>query len=324
MSDSIYNFSLEVSGENLQNHKRLDHLILAEFPSLNRSLIKKLFQQGKIASSHPLELKKTPPVGTQINIQVPKPPPKTPLGEKLHLDIIFEDEFFLVVNKKAGMVTHPGVGNTSGTLVNALLHHCPQASKIWDHERPGIVHRLDKGTSGLILLVKTQMAQEKFSELFSKRMIEKYYTALVLGTKMNALGTLSSTIGRHPINRLKMAVNISSGKPALTSYHVLKKFNKISYLKMKLETGRTHQIRVHLAALLKSPILNDSLYGNRFTHLIKPQGPLFTTLKDYQHPFLHAQSLRFIHPFTKQEMNFKVQEPKIFLDILKMAENGSL
>jgi 23S rRNA pseudouridine1911/1915/1917 synthase len=315
---------LEITSEDLLEFKRFDHYLAAKCPTLSRSLLKKLYKDGSISGDIPPELKKMPPAGSKIFIKVPPPISEKAYAENIPLDIVFEDDYFLVVNKKAGMVTHPGAGNVSGTLVNAALHHCPEMVEMADAMRPGVAHRLDKGTSGLIILAKNQKALEELMLLFSSRQIEKTYQALVMGARVNPIGTINKTIGRHPNNRLKMAINVEGGREAITHFQVLKNYEKVTYLQIKLETGRTHQIRVHMAQELKHPILCDPLYGNPKQNILQLGEPFRELIGDYPHPFLHAQKLKFIHPFTKEEMEFEAEKPEIFLKTLELLDGGTL
>ncbi|RLA64100.1 MAG: RNA pseudouridine synthase [Epsilonproteobacteria bacterium] len=315
---------LEVTPEDLLEYKRFDHFLAAKCPHISRSLLKKLFQNGSITSDVTLEIRKMPNPGTKICVKVPPPLPEKAVAENIPLDIIFEDDHFIVINKKAGMVTHPGAGNISGTLVNAILHHYPKMQEMTDAKRPGVAHRLDKGTSGLIIMAKYQKSLEELMLLFSSRQIEKYYHTLVMGTKINPVGSITTTIARHPTNRLKMAANVKDGKEAITHYQVLKTFEKMTYLQIKLETGRTHQIRVHMAQELRHAVLGDSLYGNPKQDLQRLGDPFKSLIGDYPYPFLHAQKIKFIHPFTKKEMEFEAEKPEIFLKVLELAQNGNL
>ena len=218
------------------------------------------------------------------------------------------------------MVTHPAPGNYTGTLVNAILHHCKDLQGVGDEKRPGIVHRLDKGTSGIMVVAKTQKCHEGLVKLFSTHDIDRIYECLVMGNKMPVAGTLESTIGRHPQNRLKMATDVRGGKHSITHYKVLEYFENMCHMQMKLETGRTHQIRVHLSSLMKRPILCDQTYGNPKEHLQRLGGKFKSVIKDYPHPFLHAKVLGLVHPITEEKLYFEVEPPQIFQDTLNLAK----
>ncbi len=309
---------LTVTEEDIHNFKRLDQFLVANLDE-SRSAIKSLFEKGNITSTAPLSLKKMPPAGTSIYIQREAPIPEIPTAEEIELDIIFEDEYLMFINKPVGLVIHPAPGNYSGTLVNALLHHYPPIKGIGDPKRPGIVHRLDKGTSGVMVVAKEQKCYEGLVKLFSTHDINRKYECLIVGTEVPKGGTLRSTIGRHPQNRLKMAANVQGGKEAITHYSVLEYFDKMCHLEVTLETGRTHQIRVHTSQLLKKPILMDPLYGNPKQHLQIIGDQFLTALKDYDSPLLHAKTLGLIHPITKATLSFTVDAPSTFLEILDIA-----
>ena len=321
LDDSII---LTISEDDKTSFKRLDQFLSAKIDHLSRNFLKSLFEKGMIYGSKndsevKVTLKKMPDVGTEISVQVPPPLPSTAQAEDIPLEILFEDEHLVIVYKPAGMVTHPAPGNMTGTLVNAILHHCPDLKGVGDQKRPGIVHRLDKGTSGVMVVAKDQKTHEGLVLLFSTHDIERRYEALVVGSKIPIGGTLSSTLGRHPQNRLKMAINVRGGKEAITHYKVLEEFDCLFHMEMKLETGRTHQIRVHLASLLKSPILCDSTYGNPSQQIQRLPDELSNLAKDYPHPFLHAKVLGFVHPITGEKLHFEKEPPELFTTLLEKA-----
>lgn len=305
-----------------QHYKRLDHFLSDHLDDLSRSFIKTLFKAGQLSARNgsdelvKVELKKLPPVGTVIEIDLPPPVPTNAEPENIPLQILFQDEHLVIINKPVGMVTHPAPGHYTGTLVNAILYHCPDIYGIGMEKRPGIVHRLDKGTSGVMVVAKTRQCHEKLVELFSKHDINRLYEAIVVGPKIPAGGTLQSTIGRNPGNRLKMASGVNHGKEAITHYKVLHHSSVLNHVEFKLETGRTHQIRVHTSSLLKSPILMDPLYGNPGQHIKRVPAEIATLISDYEHPFLHAKHLGFIHPITKQKLEFTTEPPELFKKVL--------
>ncbi|MFT6069678.1 MAG: 23S rRNA pseudouridine1911/1915/1917 synthase [Bacteriovoracaceae bacterium] len=314
--------TLLVAAEDFNEFKRLDIFLKTKLEDLSRNFIKFLFEDGQITAEKGIKLKlnKLPSPGTVININIPPPPPLDAKAENIPLPILFEDEHLVIVNKPAGMVTHPAPGNYTGTLVNAILHHCPDLSGIGDAKRPGIVHRLDKGTSGVMVVAKTQKAHEGLVQLFSKHDIDRVYQALCIGSSKLLSGKLESTIGRDPSNRIKMAVNVKNGRDAITYYKVLERFENCTHMECQLETGRTHQIRVHMASLLNSAIVCDSTYGNSNQHLLRIPSQLAEHLKDYPHPLLHARRLGFIHPITKEKIDFEIDPPEVFqksLEILR-------
>jgi 23S rRNA pseudouridine1911/1915/1917 synthase len=314
--------TLLIAKDDLQKFKRLDAFLACSLPDMSRTLIKKIFLEGHITSSQKLELKKMPPAGTKITIILPAPAPTTIIPQDIPLDILYEDEYLLIINKPAGLVVHPAPGNFDGTLVNAILFHCHDLKGIGNEMRPGIVHRLDKGTSGIMVVAKEQKTHEGLVRLFSTHDIERKYQAICLGTKLPPKTTLESTIGRNPSNRLKMSSNVKHGKKAITHMQVLEVFSKFSHVELQLETGRTHQIRVHLCELLNSPILNDHTYGRTKEENYLLSNKIKTRLKDYSHPLLHAKLLGFIHPITQKKILFEVEPPQIFQDTLELLRQN--
>lgn len=307
-----------ITKQDLIDFKRLDAYLSKMIPDLSRSLIKKLFENGSITSNNKIELKKMPTLGTKINFIFPEAAPTDIPAQNIPLDILFEDEHLLIVNKPAGLVVHPAPGNPDGTLVNAVLFHCKDLKGIGCEKRPGIVHRLDKGTSGIMVVAKDQKTHEGLVNLFSTHDIDRKYQAICFGTKIPSEIKLESTIGRSPFNRLKMANNVKNAKEAITHLTVQEIFHRFTHVELKLETGRTHQIRVHLSDLLCSPILNDHTYGR-----IKEEQNLLPLkvkklISTYEHPFLHAKLLGFIHPITKEKLLFEIEPPQIFREVLDL------
>lgn len=295
-----------------EEFKRLDQFLAKKLPQFSRSTIKRLFEDEQISSpDRSLELKKMPPSGTIIEIEVPPPVPTDLVPENIPLEILFEDPHLLIINKPAGLVVHPAPGHYTGTLVNAILYHCPDLKGIGSEKRPGIVHRLDMGTSGVMVVAKDQATHEGLVSLFSVHDIERKYEALVAGTIRDLSGTITTTLGRHPANRLKMAANVKNGKKAVTHYKVLRSFKSATLVELKLETGRTHQIRVHMAQMLQVPILCDPLYGSD-SHLKKLPDGVRSIIKDYPYQLLHAKELGFVHPITKVSLHFSAPAPSVF------------
>jgi 23S rRNA pseudouridine1911/1915/1917 synthase len=316
-------FSFIITAEDKDSFKRLDQFLSKKLPDQSRSYIKMIFEKGYITSENTkkkIELKKFPEIGAQVDVFIPEPAPADAQPENIPIEILFEDDHLIIVNKAAGMVVHPAPGNYTGTLVNAILYHCKGLTGVGDQKRPGIVHRLDKGTSGIMVVAKTQKCHEGLVKLFSTHDIDRLYECIAMGKDIPPGSTLKSTIGRHPQNRLKMAINITNGKNAITHYKVLKQFNKVAHLEMKLETGRTHQIRVHLSQMLNRPILSDPLYSNPKENLQRVGKEVASIIGDYEHPFLHAKLLGFIHPITKEKMTFEIAPPEIFQRVLKKLE----
>lgn len=256
--------------------------------------------------------------GERIQITLPKPPPPKALPEPIPVPIIYEDDDLLVVNKPAGMVTHPAYGNYTGTLVNALLHHCRELSTVSDESRPGIVHRLDKDTSGLMVIAKNDVAHAFLARQFSSRTISRSYWAVVWGTFRKPEGTIDTHLGRSKSDRKKMAV-VEEGKQAITQYKVLREFAYLSLVQLKLLTGRTHQIRVHLAHI-NHPVFGDPTYHGRQivagpgTQRQKAEVQRLLKLVDRQ--ALHAKTIGFVHPATKEKMAFDSDLPEDMLAML--------
>ncbi len=302
--------SLIITEEDLL-FKRLDLLLAHHFPQYSRSLLKNYFQQGHITcSDQDLELKRLPPLGSEIILKIPPAQDYDIVAENIPLDILFEDEYLLFVNKPAGMVVHPAAGNWQSTLVHALCYHCPDLKGIGNIKRPGIVHRLDKGTSGVMVVAKEQKCHQELIKIFSTHQLIRRYHALIFNQNDFSLnGKIETLFERSQHNRLKMTSRCSHGKVAKTFYQTLKQGEKLSLLELTLHTGRTHQIRVHLSERLNRAILNDELYGN-----VKQQHQMLTPqqrdiLADYPHPLLHAQYLSLTHPMTQQKLEFSVPPP---------------
>ena len=243
--------------------------------------------------------------GDEIQWRIPEVKKLEITPEDIPLDIIYEDDDLLVVNKPRGMVVHPSAGHGSGTLVNALLHHCDDLSGINGVERPGIVHRIDKDTSGLLIVAKNDQAHIHLSEQLARREVERIYIALVHGAIPHETGMIDAPIGRDPKNRQKMAV-VDHGKHAVTHFRVLERFPDYSYIECKLETGRTHQIRVHMN-YIGYPLVGDPLYGPRKTMDLDGQA-------------LHAKTVGFTHPRTGEWMQFSSEVPDYFDKALKTIE----
>ena len=293
--------------------KRLDSFI-AQSTELSRSVAAKLIENGCVTvfgrtSSKKYEVR----CGDEIEITLPEPEPSEITPENIPLDIIFEDGDILVINKPSGMVVHPAPGNYSGTLVNALLYYCKDSlSGIGGVIRPGIVHRIDKDTSGLLVVAKNDTAHRILSEELEHHGIEREYHALVRGGFKSDTGTVDAPIGRHPVDRKRMAVLTGAdahAKDALTHYEVLERYGDITYIKCLLETGRTHQIRVHMA-YIGHHLLGDEVYATGKTRFEKLHAPLF----DGQ--ALHAKRLTLTHPRTKERMTFECKLPDNFEKLL--------
>jgi 23S rRNA pseudouridine1911/1915/1917 synthase len=311
-------FQLTITSDDRQNFKRLDVYLVDKLPQFSRSTIKRLFEDEDISSqTTSLSLNKLPPAGTVIDIEVPPPIPSDLIAENIPLEILYEDAHLIIINKPVGLVVHPAPGHYTGTLVNAILFHCPDLKGIGSEKRPGIVHRLDMGTSGVMVVAKDQATHEGLVQLFSTHDIERKYEALIAGKPNVQSGTLSSTIGRHPTNRLKMAVNVKLGKKAITHFKIIQNYQNCSHIELTLETGRTHQIRVHMSQLLNCPVLCDPVYGSGNSHLKKLPEEIRIKLENYPYQLLHAKELGFIHPITKAKLHFTAPAPEIFQTVIQ-------
>jgi 23S rRNA pseudouridine1911/1915/1917 synthase len=278
---------------------RIDRHLVTVLPELSRSRIQQLIHAGFVrlngATTRPHQIVRT---GDQIELTNPPPEKIETRPEAIPLEILFEDDDLIVINKPAGMTVHPGAGHHEHTLVNALLHHCPALSGIGGKERPGIVHRLDKETSGCLVAAKNDIAHRELSGQFAMRTVEKIYLALAAGKLRKQTGIIEEKIGRHPVHRQRMSVASPRGRAARTEYRVLRSNEEASLLECRLHSGRTHQVRVHLAHL-GHPVLGDKVYAPRFA-------------KNFPRQMLHAWKLGFRHPRTGQWKNFEAALPDDF------------
>ena len=300
---------------------RLDKHILETHPDFSRSRIEGLVKSGFVTVNGATAEKAGMKVSEddEIVVEIPPPVPAVPEPEDIPLDVVFEDDDMVVVNKRPGMVVHPAPGHFTGTLVNALLHHCPNLSGIGGVARPGIVHRLDQDTSGLIVVAKSQLAMDGLVQAFSShRNIEKTYLAIVHGRPRLDAGRIENLIGRHPVDRKRMAIVEKNGKVAITNWRQVQRFGmfgkfgmsstsqtsqtfQTSLIECKIETGRTHQIRVHMASL-GCPVIGDKVYGK--SALDKKLDPVPAR------QMLHAWKLRLWHPVKRVEMVFEAPLPE--------------
>ena len=305
---------------------RLDAFVAACLEDCSRSYAAQLIRQGCIQVDGAL---RKPSYHLKINEKVSgRLPPSEHLDiapEPIPLDILFEDRHLIVVNKPAGMVVHPAMGHASGTLVNALLHHCPDLEGIGGEMRPGIVHRLDKDTSGAMVVAKTAPAHLELSHQFKSRTIQKQYRALVYGELKAERGQIDLPVGRHPVERKKMATPGSNGRQALTLWRVMERFCGATLLSVDLKTGRTHQIRVHCQAM-GHPIVGDPIYGQRrtLTRLAKTNEPLYNAVKHAGRQMLHAFQLGFVHPITSIKHHFEAQLPQDISEVIQALRQASL
>ncbi|HLC26924.1 MAG TPA: RluA family pseudouridine synthase [bacterium] len=296
--------TLVVSPENAG--ERVDRFVSERNPGLSRAQAQRLILEEKVRiDGRSVKPNSRIKAGQVIVIVIPAPVPSSALPEPIPLNILYEDTDLLVINKPAGLVVHPAAGNRSGTLVNALLHHCRDLSGIGGVERPGIVHRLDKGTSGLLIVAKNDAAHKHFTQEIKNRKVKRQYLALVEGGLKQLSGRVEAPIGRHATQRIKMAVVARGGRPAVTHYEVLKVLKGYSLLRLTLETGRTHQIRVHMAHL-GHPVAGDPTYGKR-RH--GPRRGVEGTVVELDRPFLHAYRLEFRHPRSGELLVFEIPLP---------------
>lgn len=285
---------------------RLDQFISKKLPEVSRSFLQKKIKNGEILVNDKLEK-----VGFKLSagdkIEVAIEPPKNPeiVPEKIPLDILYEDQDIIVVNKPKQMVVHPAPGHYTGTLVNGLMYHCKDSlSGINGVMRPGIVHRIDQDTTGALVICKNDYAHNFIAAQLKEHSITRTYHAIVHNHMKTKTGTIESTIGRHPVDRKKMSMNVKNGKHAVTHYQVIDELNhKYTYIACRLETGRTHQIRVHMSSI-GHPILGDTVYG-------PSKCPFHLTGQT-----LHAKTLGFIHPTTKKFMEFDAPLPEYFINLL--------
>ena len=289
--------------------QRLDVFIANQIEGLSRSRSANLILAEAVKVNG--EYKKTGYrvcCGDRITGSIPEPEPVDIFPEAIPLDIIYEDRDFLALNKSPGIVVHPAPGHESGTLVNALLHHCPEIGPIGGELRPGIVHRLDKDTSGVLIVAKNESAHAHLSAQFSERNIIKTYLALVTGQVKENTGRIELPIGRHPVDRKRMSTTSRKPRPAETDWRVRERFNGMTYLELNLKTGRTHQARVHCAAI-QHPIVGDPVYGSRKPAKKMPE-EVFSILKGIHRQMLHAWRLECMHPAGKGTMRFEAPLPE--------------
>lgn len=296
--------------------ERLDLFISREVPDLTRSAVQRLIDAGLITVNGvpprpSLKLKG----GEQVFIEIPPPAPAVPQAEELPLAILYEDSDLIVLDKAAGMSVHPGAGNPDGTLVNALLSHCDDLSGIGGEIRPGIVHRIDKDTSGVIVVAKNDRAHLELARQFEEHSIKRVYFALVYGSPKTEKGRIEAAIGRHPVDRKKMSGKARRGKHAVTHWKVIGRYGPVTAVELRLETGRTHQIRVHLSEA-GFPLLGDPVYGGsgRLTGLKDPA--LQALIRKLGRQALHARILGFLHPASGEYLEFSSPLPEDMARIL--------
>lgn len=287
---------------------RLDKVLVSELKDRSREFIMRLIDEGEVLvndkkAKNSYRVKEN----DEITINIPEAKNLDATPQDIPLDIVYEDDDIIVINKPRDLVVHPSNGHEDGTLVNALLAHCTNLSGINGVKRPGIVHRIDKDTTGLLVVAKNDYAHEFLAKQLEDHTLHREYIALVKGVIKEDDGKIIAPIGRDKYNRQKMAVDVKNGKPAVTHFHVLKRFNQYTLISCVLETGRTHQIRVHMN-YIGYPIEGDPVYGPK-SHLLFDKGQL-----------LHAEKLILIHPKTKKKMTFTAPLPKDFQDVIDNLE----
>lgn len=285
---------------------RVDKYLAEVLPELSRSALSRILEEGGVLlGGKPVSKSTKVAQGDEIVLTLPDPKPCRAEAEEIALDVVYEDADLLVVNKPRGMVVHPAAGNDHGTLVNALLSHCGDSlSGINGVLRPGIVHRIDKDTSGLLIVAKNDTAHAGLARQIKEHSFEREYEAVVVGNLPQDEGTVNAPVGRHPVKRMQMAVTEKNSKPAVTHYRVLERLNGYTYVRLRLETGRTHQIRVHMA-YLGHPVAGDPLYG---------------TGRDktgFTGQCLHARHIGFTHPVTGEWLSFESELPADFAQFLQ-------
>jgi 23S rRNA pseudouridine1911/1915/1917 synthase len=301
--------------------ERLDTFISREIGNLTRSAARRLIEEGMVlvdgVSQKPsLKLKG----GELVTVRIPPPAPSAPVAEEIPLAILYEDSDVIVVNKPSGMVVHPGAGTFSGTLVNALLAHCSDLSGIGGEVRPGIVHRIDKDTTGVLVVAKNDAAHQALARQFEAHSIKRVYVALAYGSPKDDKGRIEVSIGRHPVDRKRMSGSSRRGRQAVTHWRVIGRYQGISLLRVTLETGRTHQIRVHLSEA-GYPLLGDTVYGGS-GRLANVRDPVLRRLiKDLGRQALHAKTLGFIHPGTGEYLEFDTDIPEDMARIIHYLEH---
>jgi 23S rRNA pseudouridine1911/1915/1917 synthase len=299
---------------------RLDQLLAGRL-DFSRARLQRWLKSGLVSvNGRPRPPSYKVRAGDAIEVAVPPPEPSHLLPEALPLEIVYEDRDLLVVNKPPGLVTHPGAGHRTGTLLNALLHHCPELQEIGDVSRPGLVHRLDKDTSGLLVVAKTDLAHRSLVNQFQKHEVKKKYLALVWGRLPQREGRIAQEIGRHPTERHKMSVHARRGKEAVTRWRVVQEFSgPLTLLELTIETGRTHQIRVHLTSL-GHPVLGDATYGGGASRL-KSAPPALSGLRPLvKRQMLHAWQLKFTHPRSGEEVGWEAALPGDFQGVMDYLE----
>lgn len=292
--------------------QRLDRFLVSVLEGRSRSFVQKLIEDGHITiAGREARANLSMREGDRVVVDVPEAAPSRVSGEALPLEVLYQDEDLAVINKPSGLVVHPGAGHASGTLVNALLHHMTDLSGIGGEARPGIVHRLDRGTSGVMVIAKNDAAHQELSRQFQDREVEKEYVALVWGV-VQAGRRIDAAIGRDPVNRQKMSARAKHARSAVTRITRARHLPGVTLCQVAIHTGRTHQIRVHLSAI-GHPIVGDAVYGGVRRRI---PGDL-RALQRLERPFLHAERLAFTHPRDGRRMEFTAPLPADLMDVLE-------
>jgi 23S rRNA pseudouridine1911/1915/1917 synthase len=299
--------------------ERLDLFLTHHVENATRTKVQHAVREGAVlVDGKAVRVSHQVAPGEVIQITLPRPPPQDAVAEDIPLDIAYEDSHLLVVNKPAGMVVHPAYGNYSGTMVNALLHHCNSLSMVNEPTRPGIVHRLDKDTSGLLVVAKSDAVHAHLARQFAQRTVEREYQAIVWGRFAKRSGVIEAELGRSKSDRKKMAV-IEGGKAAVTEYTLLEQFPYLALVRLKLRTGRTHQIRVHLAHV-HHPVFGDPSYNGRQivwgNGSSRQKGEVQRMLGILRRQALHARTLGFVHPVTGERISFASPIPADMAEVL--------
>ncbi len=294
------------------NTERLDRLIAAEDETLSRSAVQNLIGEGAVClNGKTVSKSAVPKSGDEIRVEIPDPVEIEAKPENIPLEIVYEDDSLLVVNKPKGMVVHPAPGNERGTLVNALLYHCGASlSGINGKIRPGIVHRIDKDTSGLLIVAKNDEAHRGLALQIKEHSFTRIYEAVVIGNLREDTGTVNAPIGRDPNDRKRMKVTEKNSREAVTHYEVLERFGDFTHLRLRLETGRTHQIRVHLSSI-GHPVAGDPVYGPK------------KVIESLHGQCLHARVIGFVHPKTGEYLEFNSELPEYFRSFLRKLRERS-
>lgn len=296
---------------------RVDQFLAGKFPELSRSYLQGLIEDGEVRVDGAVcrRSQRLKP-GEVVELVIPPPRPSEVIAQDLPLQIVYQDDDVAVVNKPRGLVVHPTTHDLDGTLVNALLYHLDSLSGINGIERPGIVHRIDKDTSGLLVVAKNDHAHQHLSDQFRAHSTERTYVLLCWGCPIPASGTVEGLIGRDPKDRRKQSGRVTRGKHAVTHYSTLEELGPVALIRCALETGRTHQIRVHLSEL-HHPLVGDYVYGGTKKHWLPTDPGLRALLSPIAGQLLHAASLGFIHPSTDEFVQFRIEPPPVFMDTLR-------